>query len=420
MAVVSLVDNKSRTSFFEKTISVNLEYWLEWLSQIKDIDADVVKHERNSIVRAILFALDLGETTWPMTHQLIKSFSSYMERRGHWDVWYSVLRRAIGIAVSVGDKNSVVDLSALLARLLFQQSYFKQARHYYRQTIRMARQTGDKFNEARACSNLGYYYVEHGQWLRAEVLCCHALKIFAQIGSDHGVAHTENHLGCLYTRQEQWGKAEQHLKQACATWQQMDDKHGLMRGHINLSLLYVDTHRPDEALTSLTKALVYAQLTGDELTIGTSYLNIGFAYRLKKEYAEAEAYIWKAETIFQHHTNVRGLALVQDNLGLIYLEQQIWQQAESYLKTALAAWRELDSKYNEIQVIIYLAELEIARSDLQQATTWLDKAAQLLARYDRAKRFRPHWRRLREFRRSLNEGILIKPRRNEFTYHNLI
>jgi tetratricopeptide (TPR) repeat protein len=338
-----------------------------------------------------------------------------MERRGHWDVWRRILHRAIKTANCISDKAALINLSALLARLLSQQGRFREARHHYWQTIQMARQTGDKFNEARACSNLGYYYVEHGQWLRAEVLCCHALKIFTQIDSDHGLAHTENHLGCLYTRQEQWDKGEQHLKRACATWQKTDDKHGLMRGYINLSLLYVSTHRPDEALTSLTKALLYAQLTGDELTIGTSYLNIGFAYRLKKKYAEAEAYIWKAERIFQHHANARGLALAQDNLGLIDLEQQQWPEAESHLKTALESWRKLGSKYNEIQVIIYLAEAEIAQSNQQQAGARLDEAEQLLARHDSAKRFQSLWTRINKFRRSLNEGILTQPRRNGST-----
>jgi tetratricopeptide (TPR) repeat protein len=397
MAVVSLVDNQSRVQFFQDTISINLDYWLDWLGQMADTDTEVVNHERDGIIRAILFALDLGEVVWPTTHQLVTNFSPYMERRGHWDVWRRVLHRAIKTASSISDKAALINLSALLARLLSQQGRFREARHHYWQTIQMARQTGDRFNEARACSNLGYYYVEHGQWLRAEVLCCHALKIFTQIGSDHGLAHTENHLGCLYSRQEQWDKGEQHLKRACATWQKTDDKHGLMRGYINLSLLYVSTHRPDEALTSLTKALLYAQLTGDELTIGTSYLNIGFAYRLKKKYAEAEAYIRKAERIFQHHANARGLALVQDNLGLIDLEQQQWPEAESHLKTALEAWRKLGSKYNEIQVIIYLAEAEIAQGNQQQTGAWLDEAEQLLARHDSAKRFQSLWTRIKNF-----------------------
>jgi tetratricopeptide (TPR) repeat protein len=405
VAIYSLSDDQRRTQFFQETTLLNLEYWQAWLAQVKSTDIAAINLERNGIVRAILFGLDLGQAVWSTTYSLVTTFSTYMERGGHWDVWYGVLRRATKMAEAVGDEASIVDLSTLLARLLFQQSHFQEACRYYRQTIRLARRTGDQFNEARACSNLGYHYAETGQWYRAEVLCCHALDIFEQIDSQHGQAHTHNHLGCLYLRQEQWPQAEQHLQQACAIWQQMDDKHGLMRGYINLGVLYLNTYRPDKGLSSLSKALDYAQFTGDGLAAGTIYMNIGHAYRLKQEYAEAETYLRRAETIFQDHANTRGLALVQDNLGLVYLDQQCWTEAEFHLKAALAAWRNLDSKYNEIQAIIYLAEYELARGHSRQSSIYLDEAAQLLNRYDRAKRFHSHWDRVNKCRRSLHEPM---------------
>ena len=401
MAIVNLTDKQSRTQFFHETVLLNLKYWQTWLAETQETDLESLDGEWDGIVRAILFAFELERATWPLTHPLITTFSPYMERRGFWDVWNSVLRRAIQMAELVGDEAGLVNLAALLGRLLFQQSRFKEAGRYYRQTIRKARQTGDRFNEARACSNLGYYYAENGQWYRAELLCCHALDIFEHIDSDHGRAHTENHLGCLYTRQERWPEAEQHLTRACAIWQQMGDKHGLMRGYINLSLLYVDTGRPEAALASLNQALDYAQLTGDELTMGTIYLNIGFACRLKQAYAEAESYIRQAETIFQGRSHASGLALVQDNLGLIYLEQRQWPAAELHLKTALTAWRNLASRYHEIQVMAYLAQYELARGNRHQSRGWLDQAEQLLDRYDGAKRFRSHRAQLNKLRRSL-------------------
>lgn len=403
MAVASLTDNQGRTQFFHEAILHNLEYWQEWLAKTRDTDLKSLDSEWNSIVRAILFAFELGDLAWPLTHPLITTFSPYMERRGFWNVWNSMLRRAIQVAELVGDEVASINLSALLARLLFQQSHFAEAGHYYRQTIRLAGRTGDKFNEARACSNLGYYYAENGQWYRAEVLCCHALKIFEQIGSDHGRAHTENHLGCLYTRQEQWLEAERHLRQACAIWQKIDDKHGLMRVYTNLGLLYVETDRPKKALSSLNRALDYAQLSGDELTIGTIYLNIGIAYRLKKEYVAAETYLRQAETIFQERAHAVGLAKIQDNLGLLYLEQRYWPAAELHLKSALQAWRNLASKYNEIQAVIYLAEYQWARGNLPQARAGLAEAEQLLARYEGVKQVRSHRARINKLRRSLRE-----------------
>ncbi len=403
MAVITLNDDNSRTQFFHETVLLNLTYWQDWLNEINDTDIKALDDKRTGIVRAILFALDLGEIAWPLIYQLVNAFSPYMERRGHWNIWHRILQRAIDMANLVVDSPGAINLSILLARLLSQQSQFKEACHTYRQTIRLTRRAGDRYNEARACSNLGYYYAEIGQWYRAEVLCCHALKIFEQIDSDHGRAHTENHLGCLYTRQELWPKAKQHLERACSLWQTTDDKHGLMRGYINLSLLYVDTDYPAEALTALKRAMDYAQYTGDELTTGTIYMNMGFSYRLKKEYTEAETCIQQAQTIFQRHSYILGLALVQDNLGLIYLEQQHWPMAERHLRTALKSWDTLDRKYNKILTIIYLTRLKLEQGNLQEGHKWLAKAEQLLVDYDSRKQYRAYWLQVNELRYSLNK-----------------
>lgn len=399
MAIVSLADNQRRTQFFRKTVLLNLNYWL---AEIKEADIATLNNERDNIIKAILLALHLREEAWPVICQLITTFSPYMERGGYWEVWNNVLHQALKLAATVGDEGAQINLSVLLARLLFLQSHFKEARRYYRQTIRLARRAGDAFNEARACTNLGFHFAENGFWQRAEVLCCHALKIFEQIDNDHGRAHTENHLGYLYTCWRRWPEAEAYLKRACMIWQRMGDKHGLMRGYTNLGLLYIDTNRPEKALPNLKKALEYAHLTGEALTMGIIYVDIGLAYRLKKEYVEAETSLWKAETIFRQQANAFGLAKVADNLGLLYLDQRRWQATELHLKAALAAWRNLNSKFNEIQVITHLAEYELIRGNRPQTCLWLDEAEQLLAHYDRAKHYQIHWAKVNDLRRSLS------------------
>ena len=42
MAVVSLIDNQSRTKFFHETVVRNLEFWLNWLDEIKDADIEAL------------------------------------------------------------------------------------------------------------------------------------------------------------------------------------------------------------------------------------------------------------------------------------------------------------------------------------------------------------------------------------------
>jgi tetratricopeptide (TPR) repeat protein len=219
MANSHLTNHPNYPALFRRHVLANAQYWQEYVTR-RSTDIAALDHERDCILKAISFALDL-EVAWPCVYKVIVTFSSFMEKRGYWESWNRLLTQALTIAQQIEDMTGATTLSTLLARLLQRQSRIRHAIAQHRRTIRLARQTGNRFEEARACTNLGYLYIEQDQWYRAEVLCCHALKIFEAIDSDHGRAHTENHLGILYTRQCLWDKGEQHLEKACAIWQNL-------------------------------------------------------------------------------------------------------------------------------------------------------------------------------------------------------
>jgi tetratricopeptide (TPR) repeat protein len=397
MGVVSLVDNQRRTRFFREIVLRNLEYWLAWLDEVKERDIEDLDSERSNIVKAILFALDLGKLAWPMTHQLLTAFSSYMERRGQWETWSGVLSRAIDQATRMDDTAGIATLSALLARLLFWQSRFQESTSSYRTAVKAARQIGNRFVEAQACSNLGYYYIEHGFWYRAEVLCCHALNLFEQIDSDHGRAHTENHLGILYTWQGSWDNAQSHLVRACTIWQRMDDTYGLMNGYNNLGRLFNEMDRFEEALIYLEMAMQYARKAGVESAMGNIFINVGIAHRGQGDLARAEDYFWQAEAIFHRYATLAELARVQDNLGLVYLEQRRWEKAKTHLECAQDAWRNLSKTFNQVQTLTFLAEGEFKRGDKQQGRVYLDEARTLLNRAGHAKPYQRLHEKIKKF-----------------------
>jgi tetratricopeptide (TPR) repeat protein len=402
MATTGLTERSNYTSFFRQCILANVQYWQNFVAD-PATDVTALDSERERIVRAIVFALDLEALAWSSGCKLIELFSPYMERRGQWEIWNYVLRRAIQVAERIEDGSGVVNLSALLARLSFRQSRFKEAISFYRRTIRTARQIGDRFNEARACSNLGYHYGDKGYWYRAEVLCCHALRLFEEMDNDHGLAHTENHLGFLYIWLGRWDQARQRLERACAIWQTMGDQYGLMSGFVNLGLLHVKIGQPAEALFYSTKALHQARLTGEEIEIGKIYMNMGLAYLLRGEFNQAERYTRQAEIIFRRFFNSPGLADVLENWGVIYLEQQKWSEAVEYLEKATEAWQALNNKHDELQTIIYLGRCELARGNPHRANIWLKKAEYLLSQHPYAGRYCQLSLQIEDFRRSLIE-----------------
>lgn len=401
MADLPLDNTSGRAQFFRQTVLKNLHYWQNWLETCYT-HVTALDRERNALTKALAFALDLDEA-WLLAFELMQTLTPLMERRGHWELWYSVLIHSLEAAQRVNDTTAEVTLSALLARLLFQQSRFKESAICYRRTIRLARRIGDRFNEARACTNLGHHFIERGYWHRAEVLCCHALKLFEQIDSQHGQAHTENHLGLLYTHQGRWAEAECHLNRACTIWGEMNDEHGLMRGFINLCLLYNGMKLPDKALDMAEKAFLQADRTGEELETGRIHLNVGTAYKIKGDLKEAETHTRQAEQIFRHLGNTHGLTNVLNNLGEIYLLRQEWAAATRHLIEALQGYRTLKNKHGEVQTLIHLATCEHLQSHKVQAQLWLSEAESQLKQYIQAGVYNQLPEQLKMIRRSLAE-----------------
>jgi tetratricopeptide (TPR) repeat protein len=333
---------------------------------------------------------------WPHTRDLLLLVAQPMALAGYRDAWTPYLERGIALGRQQGDVAAEINLSLALARLRFQQSRSRQMVSAYRQVIRLAQQQNDRYNLARALTNLGFHYVENGHWWRAEVMCCRALEIFEALKSEHGLAHTHNHLGILWLWQERWTEAERHLRQAVELWRGMGDNANLASGLNNLGVIYNDTLQPEQALPYFEEAIAYSERLGNETEAALAGMNIGIAYRRLQTYSMAEEQFWQAYTVFDRLGNRFYLALVIENLGRLATDCQRWTEAESYLTDALTAWRHLGNRYHEVLVTICLGDNAARWGRLDQAEQWITKAQSLLVLQDPARRYHHLWRWLRE------------------------
>lgn len=323
----------AEAEFFVERVLQMVEQWGR-AEAVHAVDVTILDHEYESVVKAISLGLELDEG-WTKTKPLIIAFTPFMERRGHWHKWHSILERAIEAARRAADLDGEITLTALLARLCQRESRPKDVVYYYRRVIRMAQRSGNRYEEARACSNLGYAYIDGGRWWRSEVLSRHALKIFEELGSEHGRAHTHNHLGLLYTRQAKWETAKQHLNLACNIWEKQEQSYSLIDGYMNLGLMFIEMKEPERALRYLSKAYSIAETTNEVTSMAKIWNNMSAAYQLKLDWANANKFAHKAERLFKEHANYFELANVWNNLGLIAFGLQCRDLARKYLEKSL-------------------------------------------------------------------------------------
>jgi DNA-binding SARP family transcriptional activator/Flp pilus assembly protein TadD len=362
----TLRTDSAEAQFFVQRVLAMVERW-RTTEAVEQIDVTVLDHEYAAVLKAIALGLELP-AGWPTVKTLILAVTPYMERRGHWQEWTAILERAIAAAPCAADFDGEITLTALLARLCQRASQPYAVVRHYRQAIRLARRRGNRYEEARACSNLGYAFVLKGQWWRAEQLCHHALTLFLDLNSTHGQAHTHNHLGVLYTRLHRLDTAITHLQQACALWEAMGDNANLSYGYNNLGMLYLEMEQPAQALPWLQRAYHTAQAVGDHARIALFEMNLGVTYYQSGQLDEAEDRLKAAEGLYRTLATPLGLAQTWGNLGEVYLARDRLPEAEAYLQAALETYRGLGNVDGELKTLTGYRRLASAHGNQVEAT----------------------------------------------------
>ncbi|MEM7028875.1 MAG: tetratricopeptide repeat protein [Chloroflexota bacterium] len=360
---------------FQDQLLQTLQHWLD-SDTLKNIDVPVLDQYRVSLLQLIVFGLD-SASAWPYIRDFCIAFAPYMERRGHWEIWHRRLQQAIQAAQREQDLNGEVTLTAFLARVCQRQSKFAETEKHYCRVIKLARQIDNGFEEARACSNLGYLYIDGGHWWRSEVLCCHALDIFERLESDHGRAHTHNHLGLLYARQQDWTQGDFHLNQALTIGKTMNDNHILLQILINLGSLYVDQKSFKKSISYLERALNYANRTGNEAETGAILVNLGLAYLLADDYNQATDYFDQANELFIKFSDLLGQTMVIHNLGNLQLRQKNWSEGIKLCEKAIDEFRTLGNWNGEFKVLCDLIDFGIQNRNEVIARNYLHQLDQI-------------------------------------------
>ena len=330
----------------------------ESLATVRAVETKLPDEERVQACHVLDFGLRT-KTTWLQARDLVIGLAPYVERSGEWENWNQQLQRAIDLAEQLEDMDGKLGLMVLVARLAQRQGRLAETIYYYRRVIRLARRTGNRFQEARACSNLGYLFCETRRFVRSEVLCQHALTIFTKLQNDHGLAHTHNHLGLLYTRQKHYTSAEHHLHLACTLWKRMGDNHSLFYGNMNLGILFLEIDHSNESLQYLDSALQIAEKSGEVVSIARVWNNIGSVYLKLHHFKLAEQYFVKAQSLFLQVGDNSELAKTHYNLGLTYQHLEQSQDAINHLETALSLFQASQNSIDAMKTLVALVGLSL-------------------------------------------------------------
>lgn len=221
------------------------------------------------------------------------------------------------------------------------QADYEKAVYYYKQSVEIKKEIGDKMGLASSLSNIGLIYYEQGNFKDAEEYLIKGLVIEQEIGDKEGIAGTYNNLGNLYSSRGDYDKAiEYHTKSM-----KIDDEIGYMNGMANslnnIGLIYFDQGDFEKAIEYYEKSLKIEEEEGDQKGVAYSYDNIGSVYESMGEMEMAIEYYLQSYEIEKSIGDTKGMASVLCDLGNAYQVKKEYEVALDYYMQSLSLEEEM-------------------------------------------------------------------------------
>lgn len=224
---------------------------------------------------------------------------------------------------------------------------------YGKQTIELARKTGDKQNEALANKRIGYAFYRMGEFDSSLIYYEKAIQLYTNNKDFLSAAVVTNFAGDAYTRQGWYDKAIRYFikaEQNCDTLVHNDSLQTSVKRlyailYTNMGLLYFDLDSLDKPVHYFEKALQYAGKIGDSTRMVAAYSNLGMTYKAKQQYDIAlKMYITALKTA-RKIGNRDYQSAILNNIANIHSIQMHYDSAMRYYKLAQLILKENDDKY---------------------------------------------------------------------------
>ncbi|HKS47815.1 MAG TPA: tetratricopeptide repeat protein [Amycolatopsis sp.] len=227
--------------------------------------------------------------------RLAWSFSTYLERKGHWRDWMSTQRTAVSAAMCLGEVSAQARAHLLASRAAIRlaqlddaaahlqqalslyeefdnslglarthisfswvrelQQRFPEAIEHAARSLELFRSVGNRAGEARALDQLGWEQALSGDCEQGLVNCERALELLIELGHRPGQADCEDSLGYINHQLGRYDRAVRHLQRSIALCQELGDPYTGAVARDRLGDTYLALGREREACETWQVAL---------------------------------------------------------------------------------------------------------------------------------------------------------------------
>jgi DNA-binding SARP family transcriptional activator/predicted ATPase len=182
-----------------------------------------------------------------------------------------------------------------------------------------------------------------------------ALQIARDLGEKNEEAHSLYNIGFTFINLGEISKAEAVLGECHKLCQQLGDWRRLSKALNLLADVACNRGNFDQALQFYGEALKIAVTIGNRYSESLLFNNIGTAYFSQQQYAKAGESYQKSLLVCQEIGDREGEAIALSNLGELSAQTRDFKMGAEYNRQALAISREIGSDWGEVSARVILA-----------------------------------------------------------------
>ncbi|WP_392482354.1 CHAT domain-containing protein [Nostoc sp. C110] len=255
-------------------------------------------------------------------------------------------KQSLPLFEQVGDKQAQGTTLNNIGKIYSELAEKQKALDYYNQSISLRRQVGDKNGEAISLNNIGSVYHFLGEKQKALDYYNQSLSLKRQVGNKAGIATTLNNIGKVYLDLGEKQKALSYFSQALSLYQQAKDaeKEGIPTALSNIGTVYLELAEQQKALSYFSQALILYRQAGDKGGIATALNNIGKAYSNLGEHQKALDYYSQSLLLYQQTGNKAREARTLYNIAFVQHDAGNFQSALTQIERVIKIVEDLRIK----------------------------------------------------------------------------
>ncbi len=220
-----------------------------------------------------------------------------------------------------------------LAYLYHHMGDYQKALHYFKQSLKIREEIGDKSGVGTTLNNISQIYKARGDLPTALTYLQKSLKIREEIGDKSGEGTTLNNISQIYQARGDLPTALTYLQKSLKIYEEIGDKSGEGATLNNISTIYQARGELPTALTYLQKSLKIQEEIGDKSGEGTTLNNISQIYQARGDLPTALTYLQKSLKIREEIGDKSGMCATLFNIGHIHLgNDEVTEAIGSWVK----------------------------------------------------------------------------------------